>query len=178
VTAADLLAVPWYVVVDDCIGGVAVANVDKPTSQHDHSAGEGEIASFLHEEAARYIVALHNASLVPNRMTPFEADMLNRARKMHAAECPCGREVEQHRHWLTLAAAWLTASFAALSTEPRQTCPTCRRTSTKAHKNQGDDRIYCESCCPTNCVMPEPLVPVVRLLPRRYGMNAAWRVDL
>lgn len=50
----------WYAVVDDCIGGWAISNVDKPTSEQYYRKGELELGSFLTEEMARYIVGLHN----------------------------------------------------------------------------------------------------------------------
>lgn len=59
----DILMAVWYPVVDDCIGGYAVSNVDKPVSGHDHDAGEGAIADFVDERVAKHIAELHNAWL-------------------------------------------------------------------------------------------------------------------
>lgn len=52
---------PWYAVVNDLIGGWAVATVDKPCSAHNHEAGEGEVADFVHEADARFIAAVRTA---------------------------------------------------------------------------------------------------------------------
>lgn len=54
------LGVPWYVAVNDLVGGWSVSHVDKPLSQQDFRKGEGEIADFCSEAAAQHIVKLHN----------------------------------------------------------------------------------------------------------------------
>jgi hypothetical protein len=51
---------PWFVHPDDLVGGWAVMNVDKPPSQCDHRAGEGEVCNFVREADARLIVELRN----------------------------------------------------------------------------------------------------------------------
>lgn len=63
----EALSGRWYVHADDLIGGWAVMNVDKPPSQCDARAGEGEIASFVSEAVARHIADLHHAWLDSNR---------------------------------------------------------------------------------------------------------------
>lgn len=54
----------WYAVVDDLIGGWAVATRDCPASEL--VVGEGspdrEVACFVREEDAREIARLHNAA--------------------------------------------------------------------------------------------------------------------
>jgi len=60
----DLLAVPWFAVPNDEIGGWAIATVDQPTSQIRPDGDEVVVfALFGEEQAARHIVALHNATL-------------------------------------------------------------------------------------------------------------------
>jgi hypothetical protein len=59
----DVRHVKWYAVPDDLIGGWAVSHVDKPLSEQDAKAGEGEIASFMDQQAAEYIANLHNTYL-------------------------------------------------------------------------------------------------------------------
>lgn len=51
----------WYAVVNDLVGGWAVSTIDKPLSQLDPTASEGELADFCSEEIARHIAELHNA---------------------------------------------------------------------------------------------------------------------
>jgi len=52
----------WYVLVDDLVGGHAIANVDKKrVSELDWSKGERTYVDLiLTEELAHYIVGLHN----------------------------------------------------------------------------------------------------------------------
>lgn len=58
------LTVLWYPVVDDEVGGWAIATADKPVSQIDpvHSS-EYVIGDFLSEEIARHICTLHEQAL-------------------------------------------------------------------------------------------------------------------
>jgi hypothetical protein len=51
---------PWFVHPDDLVGGWAVMNVDKPPSQCNPRAGEGQICDFTSEADARLIVELRN----------------------------------------------------------------------------------------------------------------------
>ena len=57
----DPMSKPWFVVVDDLIGGFAVSNVDKPTSEIDRP--DLVITDFIDEAAARHVVELHNSWL-------------------------------------------------------------------------------------------------------------------
>ncbi len=51
----------WYAVVNDLVGGWAVATVDRPLSEIDtKSRTVVVVADFVSEEAARYIATLHN----------------------------------------------------------------------------------------------------------------------
>lgn len=59
----DLATIKWFAVLDDTVGGWAIANVNKPVSAHDPSKGEFSIGDFLDEPLARYIVAMHNYRL-------------------------------------------------------------------------------------------------------------------
>lgn len=54
-----VMAVPWYAVVNDLIGGWAVSTVDAPLSDNSGL----DIADFVSEDVARHIAALHNAWL-------------------------------------------------------------------------------------------------------------------
>ena len=56
----DLLKLKWYVVVNDLIGGYAISHINKPLSEHNYKAGEGELGDFLTQEIAEHIVELHN----------------------------------------------------------------------------------------------------------------------
>lgn len=51
----------WYVVEDDCIGGHAIATVNKPTSQINPYDGEFEVAHFVFRQVADNMVKLHNS---------------------------------------------------------------------------------------------------------------------
>lgn len=53
----------WYAVVNDEIGGYAVANVDKPVSAHDLEQGERAIGEFFSEQAAKHVAELHNRAV-------------------------------------------------------------------------------------------------------------------
>lgn len=55
--------VPWYVVVNDLVGGWAVSHVDKPLSEQDFRNGEGDLFDCLTKELADYIVGLHNTRI-------------------------------------------------------------------------------------------------------------------
>ena len=70
----ELLAVPWYAVVDNLIGGWAVATADKTCADLDWQAGEVQVANFIGEQTARHIAELHNKStngkLVPTGEAP------------------------------------------------------------------------------------------------------------
>lgn len=51
----------WYVLVDDLVGGYAIANVDKKrVSALDWRQSESTIGEFISEELATYIVKMHN----------------------------------------------------------------------------------------------------------------------
>lgn len=65
---AHLRAQPWYVVVNDEVGGHALANRDVPTSQLDPTRGALVVGDVVHEELGRYLVALH-ASYLEERST-------------------------------------------------------------------------------------------------------------
>lgn len=73
-TNINPMAVPWYAVVNDVIGGWAICNVDKPCSQQSINPedGEIEIADFIQEDVARYIVRLHNERLAGASREPAE----------------------------------------------------------------------------------------------------------
>lgn len=64
-TAEELWNQSWYAVVDDEVGGWAVANVNKPTSRIDPmTTRERVLVGFITwGEHARWIVELHNRSL-------------------------------------------------------------------------------------------------------------------
>lgn len=59
------LNIIWYAHPDDLIGGWCIMSCDKPPSQVSPLGGSGEymIASFMDEDDAKYIVALHNIVL-------------------------------------------------------------------------------------------------------------------
>lgn len=61
----DLLTEPWYAHPNDLIGGWFVLNRDHPPSRlhRDRDPDGREIGTFLGEDIARHIAALHNASL-------------------------------------------------------------------------------------------------------------------
>lgn len=59
----------WYAVVDDTVGGYAVANVDKPTSEIDtRGQKERELVFAVTKAVADHIVQLHNAWLARGSM--------------------------------------------------------------------------------------------------------------
>lgn len=61
---ASLLTQRWYVLVDDLIGGYAIANVDKQrTSALDWRQGDSELGSLVSQEVAEHIVRMHNLRL-------------------------------------------------------------------------------------------------------------------
>lgn len=54
----------WFPVVDDLVGGWAVATVDRPLSEIDPTnRRHAAVACFVDERHARHIAGLHNASL-------------------------------------------------------------------------------------------------------------------
>jgi hypothetical protein len=54
----------WYVLVDDLVGGYAIANVDKKrVSALDWRQSEITIGEFFSEELATYVVKMHNLRL-------------------------------------------------------------------------------------------------------------------
>lgn len=55
--------VPWYVVVNDLVGGWAVSHIDKPLSLQRFQLGEGDLFDAVTKELAEYVVGLHNARL-------------------------------------------------------------------------------------------------------------------
>lgn len=60
----DYLSVPWYVVVDDVVGGWAVATVDEPVSAFlGYGHGRAIADGFWDEGHARHVVELHDAWL-------------------------------------------------------------------------------------------------------------------
>lgn len=50
----------WYVVVNDLIGGYAISNVDKPTSEHDPWTEYSIADMCMYKEELEHIVVLHN----------------------------------------------------------------------------------------------------------------------
>lgn len=58
---------PWYVVVNDLVGGWAVSHIDKPLSEQDYRQGEGDLFDSLTKELAEYIVDLHNRKIYSNK---------------------------------------------------------------------------------------------------------------
>lgn len=58
----DYLNVPWYVVVDDVVGGWAVATVDEPVSAFLGIRREGRAVAdgFWDKDHADHVVELHN----------------------------------------------------------------------------------------------------------------------
>ena len=63
----DILAVPWYVNVDDLIGGYIVGNRDKPNSQYDYRVGDVAAVWGAPKHVADHIAALHNQYLAQRR---------------------------------------------------------------------------------------------------------------
>lgn len=61
--SAQARLVPWYVVVNDLVGGFAVSHIDKPLSEQNFQDGEGDLFDSVTRELADYIVGLHNAQL-------------------------------------------------------------------------------------------------------------------
>lgn len=61
VTEQELTETYWYAVADDLIGGTAVSNVNKPTSQLNPYNGEFEIANFMSRPTAEHLCRLQNA---------------------------------------------------------------------------------------------------------------------
>lgn len=47
----------WFAVLDDTVGGWAVANVNKPVSEHDHRKREVSVGDFLSDNYAHHIAA-------------------------------------------------------------------------------------------------------------------------
>lgn len=61
---ADILDQRWYIVIDDQVGGYAIANVDKDyTSELDWTQGDTTIGEFISEEVALLIVKQQNLRL-------------------------------------------------------------------------------------------------------------------
>lgn len=61
---ADILDQRWYIVIDDQVGGYAIANVDKDyTSELDWTQGDTTIGEFISEEVALFIVKQQNLRL-------------------------------------------------------------------------------------------------------------------
>lgn len=62
---AAMLAARWHAVVNDEVGGWAVATADKPLSElaRTDETGEWMVADFTSEALARHIAELHNAAL-------------------------------------------------------------------------------------------------------------------
>lgn len=56
----NFLEQKWYVVLDDLVGGWAVANVDKPLSAHNYEKGERHWIECFTKELAEYLVEFHN----------------------------------------------------------------------------------------------------------------------
>jgi hypothetical protein len=56
---------PWYAIIDDLIGGWAVATIDLPTSQIERRLSEEFVVIdlCLDEDVARHVAELHNARL-------------------------------------------------------------------------------------------------------------------
>jgi hypothetical protein len=57
---------PWFVEVDDLVGGWALVPLPFPPS-----SGVIEIAGFTHEPVARYVAALHNERLQEEESDPW-----------------------------------------------------------------------------------------------------------
>lgn len=74
----ELLNVQWYPVVNDLIGGWAVASVDEPCSKLDYENGEHEIADFAVEQIAKHIANLHNEDLRRRGLLPA-IDSINKS---------------------------------------------------------------------------------------------------
>lgn len=53
----------WYVVTNDEIGGLSIANADKPVMSLALARGEIEVASLVYPEIAAHVVHLHNKAL-------------------------------------------------------------------------------------------------------------------
>lgn len=56
-TAKALERAAWFAVPDDTTGGWAVANVNKPVSEHDSARREMTFGKFLSEPCARHVAA-------------------------------------------------------------------------------------------------------------------------
>lgn len=57
----DYLNVPWYVVVDDVVGGWAVATVDEPVSAFlGYGEGRAVADGFWDKDHAEHVTRLHN----------------------------------------------------------------------------------------------------------------------
>lgn len=63
-----LLTVPWFVQPDDLIGGWCITPLPYPPGD-----GTPEIASFISEDIAHYIVSLHNQRLSGDQQRDGEA---------------------------------------------------------------------------------------------------------
>ncbi len=60
----DPLTVPWYPVVNDLVGGWALATADLPLSEIDTRGREVVVVAELADEAiARYVARLHNTTI-------------------------------------------------------------------------------------------------------------------
>lgn len=60
ITDDELLNSYWYTVIDDLIGGWAIATANARTGDLDYSSGEFEVGSFLTKSACDRIVSMHN----------------------------------------------------------------------------------------------------------------------
>ena len=60
ITELELKECRWYAVVNDLIGGYAIATTNKPISEIDPYSGEFELGDFLTKEMAQHIADLHN----------------------------------------------------------------------------------------------------------------------
>lgn len=66
-TKPEPLKQRWYPVINDLIGGWAVALVDKPLSEIDPMIGEWCVGDFMDEAQARHVAELHNTWLEETR---------------------------------------------------------------------------------------------------------------
>lgn len=55
---------PWFVVVNDVVGGWSIATIDFPLAEHPGPLGRTVVADAIEESTARHIVELHNAWLL------------------------------------------------------------------------------------------------------------------
>ncbi len=60
----DPFTVPWHPVVNDLVGGWALAAADPPLSEIDtRSRDVAVVAEFADEAVARYVARLHNTTI-------------------------------------------------------------------------------------------------------------------